>query len=343
VGNMEHRRLGGTGVQVSPLCLGAMMFGPWGEPNLDAGVRIVHRALDAGINFIDTADVYSRGESEEIVGKALQGGRRENVVLATKFHGAMGDDPNQAGNSRRWIMREVEASLKRLQTDWIDLYQVHRWDPWTDHEETLGALSDLVAQGKVRYIGSSTYPAKEIVNAQWIARDRHLQRFVSEQPPYSILARGIEADVLPSCQDFGMGVIAWSPLAGGWLSGRWRMGAEDLTSHRATRMPQRYDLSIAANQAKLEAADALARLAEEAGISLIHLALGFVISHPAVTAAIIGPRTIEQLESQLGAADLQLDSALLDRIDQIIPPGATVNPADSGWTNPALAATARRR
>ncbi len=320
-----------------------MMFGPWGEPNLDAGVRIVHRALDAGINFIDTADVYSRGESEEIVGKALQGGRRENVVLATKFHGAMGDDPNQAGNSRRWIMREVEASLNRLQTDWIDLYQVHRWDSWTDHEETLGALSDLVAQGKVRYIGSSTYPAKEIVNAQWIARDRHLQRFVCEQPPYSILARGIEADVLPSCRDFEMGVIAWSPLAGGWLSGRWRTGAEDLTSHRAARMPQRYDLSIAANQAKLEAADALARLAEEAGISLIHLALGFVISHPAVTAAIIGPRTMEQLESQLGAAVLQLDSALLDRIDQIVPPGTTVNPADSGWTNPALTATARRR
>ena len=319
------------------------MFGPWGEPNLDAGVRIVHRALDAGINFIDTADVYSRGESEEIVGKALQGGRRENVVLATKFHGAMGDDPNQAGNSRRWIMREVEASLNRLQTDWIDLYQVHRWDSWTDHEETLGALSDLVAQGKVRYIGSSTYPAKEIVNAQWIARDRHLQRFVCEQPPYSILARGIEADVLPSCRDFEMGVIAWSPLAGGWLSGRWRTGAEDLTSHRAARMPQRYDLSIAANQAKLEAADALARLAEEAGISLIHLALGFVISHPAVTAAIIGPRTMEQLESQLGAAVLQLDSALLDRIDQIVPPGTTVNPADSGWTNPALTATARRR
>ncbi|HVC05980.1 MAG TPA: aldo/keto reductase [Solirubrobacterales bacterium] len=328
---------------MSSLCLGAMMFGAWGEPDHDAAIRIIHRALDAGINFIDTADVYSQGESEEIVGKALSGGRREKVVLATKFHGGMGEDPNQAGNSRRWIIQEVEASLKRLQTDWIDLYQVHRWDPWTDHEETLGALSDLVSQGKVRYIGSSTYPAREIVKAQWVARERRQQRFVCEQPPYSILARGVEADVLPACRDFGMGVIAWSPLGGGWLSGRWRKGAEDLTSRRAAMIPQRYDLSIPANQAKLEAADALARLAEEAGISLIHLALAFVIRHPAVTAAIIGPRTMEQLESQLGASDTQLDTALLDRIDEVVAPGGTINPTDSGWSNPALAATARRR
>jgi aryl-alcohol dehydrogenase-like predicted oxidoreductase len=344
---MDQRTLGRTGVHVSPLCLGAMMFGAWGETDHDASIRIIHRALDAGINFIDTADVYSRGESEQIVGKALGGGRRENVVLATKFHGSMGDeggrDPNQSGNSRRWIVREVEASLKRLQTDWIDLYQVHRWDPWTDHEETLGALSDLVAQGKVRYIGSSTYPVAEIVKAQFFARERRLQRFVCEQPPYSILARGIEADVLPACRDFGMGAIAWSPLAGGWLSGRWRKGAEDLTSRRSAMIPQRYDLSIPANQAKLEAADALARLADEAGISLIHLALAFVIRHPAVTAAIIGPRTMEQLESQLGAAAVQLDTELLDRIDEIVAPGTTVNPTDAGWTNPALAPAARRR
>ena len=340
---MEYRVLGRTGVKVSPLCLGAMMFGGWGNPDHDDSVRIIHRALDAGINFIDTADVYSRGESEEIVGKALSGGRRENVVLATKFHGTMGDDPNQAGNSRRWIMREVDASLKRLQTDWIDLYQVHRWDPWTDHEETLGALSDLVTQGKVRYIGSSTYPASEIVNAQWVARERRLQRFVCEQPPYSILARGIEADVLPTCSAAGMGVIPWSPLAGGWLSGRWSKGAEDLTSRRAAMIPQRYDLSIPANQAKLDAADALATLADEAGISLIHLSLAFVIRHPAVTAAIIGPRTMEQLESQLGAAEVTLDTEVLDRIDEIVAPGTTVNPTDAGWSNPALEATARRR
>ncbi len=340
---MDHRTLGRTGVQVSPLCLGAMMFGAWGEPDHDAGIRIIHRALDAGINFIDTADVYSRGESEEIVGKALSGERRENVVLATKFHGAMGDDPNQAGNSRRWIVREVEASLQRLQTDWIDLYQVHRWDHWTDHEETLAALSDLVSQGKVRYIGSSTYPAAQIVKAQWMARERGLQRFVCEQPPYSLLARGIESDVLPTCQELGMGVIPWSPLGGGWLSGRWRKESADLTSHRASRIPQRYDVSVPANRAKLDAADALGRLADESGLSLVHMAVAFVIRHPAVTAAIIGPRTMEQLESQLGAADVELDAALLDRIDEIVPPGSTVNPTDAGWTNPALEAAARRR
>jgi aryl-alcohol dehydrogenase-like predicted oxidoreductase len=338
---MDYRTLGHTGVQVSPLCLGAMMFGAWGNTDHEDSIRIIHAALDAGINFVDTADVYSRGESEEIVGKALVG-RRENVVLASKFHGTMGDDPNQAGNSRRWIMREVEASLKRLQTDWIDLYQVHRWDPWTDHEETLGALSDLVTQGKVRYIGSSTYPAAQIVKAQWVARDRRLQRFVCEQPPYSILVRGIEADVLPTCKELGMGAIAWSPLAGGWLSGRWRKGAGELTSRRSAMIPQRYDLSLPANQAKLEAADALATVAEESGNSLIHIALAFVIRHPAVTAAIIGPRTMEQLESQLGAADTQLDASVLDRIDEIVAPGINVNPADGGWQNPALEPAARR-
>src|SRR5438309_4841145 len=339
---MDYRTVANTGVKVSPLCLGAMMFGAWGETDHDEAIRIIHRALDAGINFIDTADVYSRGESEEIVGKALAGGRRESVVLATKFHGTMGDDPNQGGNSRRWVMREVEASLKRLGTDWIDLYQVHRWDPWTDHAETLGALSDLVAQGKIRYLGSSTYPAAQIVKAQWVARERGCQRFVCEQPPYSILVRGIEADVLPSCLEHGMGAIAWSPLAGGWLSGRWRKGADDLSSRRAAMIPHRYDLSLPANQAKLEAADTLARLADESGISLIHMALAFVIRHPAVTAAIIGPRTIEHLDSQLGAADVQLDTAVLDRIDEIVAPGSTINPTDAGWTNPALEAAARR-
>jgi aryl-alcohol dehydrogenase-like predicted oxidoreductase len=340
---MEKRLLGRTGVHVSPLCLGAMMLGAWGEPDHDASIRIVHRALDAGVNFIDTADMYSHGESETIVGKALSGGRRDDVVLATKFHAAMGEDPNQAGNSRRWVMREVEASLKRLQTDWIDLYQVHRWDPLTEHDETLGALSDLVAQGKVRYIGSSTFPATEIVKAQFVARDRGHRRYVCEQPPYSILARGIEADVLPTCAEYGIGVIPWSPLGGGWLSGRWRKGAGDLTSRRAQMLPARYDLSLPANQAKLEAADALGALADDAGISLIHLALAFVIGHPAVTAAIIGPRTLEQLESQLGAADVRLDAALLDRIDEIVAPGTNINPSDAGWTNPALAPTARRR
>jgi aryl-alcohol dehydrogenase-like predicted oxidoreductase len=339
---MDLRTLGRTGVHVSPLCLGAMMFGEWGNQDHKESNRIIERALEAGINFVDTADVYSRGESEEIVGRAIKG-KRDDIVLATKFHGAMGDDPNEAGNSRRWVFREVEASLKRLQTDWIDLYQVHRWDPWTDHEETLGALSDLVHQGKVRYIGSSTYPAAQMVKAQYVAKQRGLERYVTEQPPYSLLVRHVEADVLPTALEYRMGVIPWSPLAGGWLSGKWRKGQDTPQSSRAQRIPQRFDMSNPANQAKLDAADALATLAEENGLSLIHMALAFVINHPAVTAAIIGPRTLEQLESQLGAADVKLSNEILDRIDEIVPPGRTVNPVDMGWSNPALDPSARRR
>jgi aryl-alcohol dehydrogenase-like predicted oxidoreductase len=342
---MEHRPLGRTGVSVSKLCLGAMMFGDWGNPDHDDSIRIIHRALDAGIDFIDTADVYSQGESEVIVGKALAGGKRDDVVLATKVWGQMGDDPNHRGVSRRWIMQEVENSLRRLNTDWIDLYQIHRYEPGVDLDETLGALTDLVHQGKVRYIGSSTFPPSAIVEAQWVARERDLQRYVTEQPPYSMLARGIEAEVLPTCVKYGMGVIPWSPLSGGWLSGRWRMGADAPapTSAARQRLTDRYDLSLPANQRKLEAADALARLAEEAGMSLIEMAIAFVLNHPAVTAAIIGPRTMEQLESQLPAADVVLDDALLDRIDEIVPPGVNVNPADGGWANPALEPAARRR
>jgi aryl-alcohol dehydrogenase-like predicted oxidoreductase len=340
---MELRPLGRTGVQVSPLCLGSMMFGAWGNTNHDEGIATIHHALDAGINFIDTADVYSRGESEEIVGKALKG-RRDSVVLATKVHGAMHDtDPNMKGNSRRWIIEEVEHSLRRLQTDWIDLYQIHRWDPATDHDETLGALTDLQRAGKIRFLGSSTFPPSQIVEAQWVAEKRGLARYVCEQPPYSILVRGVETEVLPTCLQYGMGVIPWSPLAGGWLSGKFRKGGET-TSHRAGRMPGRYDLSIPGNQAKLDAAEQLAELAEQAGISLIHLALAFVIRHPAVTSAIVGPRTLEQLEGQLGAADVQLSDEILDRIDEIVPPGTNLNAEDAGWRAPWLDdASARRR
>src|SRR3954470_4918456 len=280
---MDYRTLGRTGTKVSPLCLGAMMFGAWGNEDHDESIRIIHRALDAGINFIDTADVYSRGESEEIVGKALSGGRREHVVLATKVHGTMGDDPNEFGNSKRWIRREVENSLRRLQTDWIDLYQIHRPEEDTDIDETLGVLTDLVREGKVRYIGSSTFPASQIVEAQWVAERRVRERFVCEQPPYSLLTRAVEADVLPTCQRYGRGVIPWSPLAGGWLSGRYRKDADLPDSRRAQMLPKRYDMSIPANQRKLDAADALGKLADEAGMSLIHLALAFVIRHPAVT------------------------------------------------------------
>jgi aryl-alcohol dehydrogenase-like predicted oxidoreductase len=338
---MEHRQLGATGVLVSPLCLGTMMFGAWGNTDHDESIRIIHRALDEGINFVDTADVYARGESEEIVGKALEG-RRDNVVLATKFHGAMGDDPNQFGNSRRWIIQEVEKSLRRLKTDWIDLYQVHRPEPDTDIDETLGALTDLVHAGKIRYFGSSTFPAWQIVEAQWVAERRNRERFVCEQPPYSILVRGIEADVLPICERYRMGVIPWSPLAGGWLSGRFRKGTE-ATSRRAERIPARYDLSLPENQRKLEVVEDLALLAQDAGLTLIEMAIAFVLRHPAVTAPIIGPRTMEHLESQIGAAAVHLSDDVLDRIDELVPPGTNLNSADAGWTPPALAESSFRR
>ncbi|HEX3804298.1 MAG TPA: aldo/keto reductase [Solirubrobacteraceae bacterium] len=340
---MELNRLGNTGVWVSELCLGAMMFGEWGNKDHDESIRIIHRALDAGINFIDTADVYSAGESEVIVGKALSGGRRDDVILASKFWAQMYDnDPNHRGGSRRWIIQEVENSLRRLGTDWIDLYQVHRPEPGTDIEETLGALTDLVHQGKVRYIGHSTYPASQIVEAQWTSRERGLARFVCEQPPYSMLARGIEADVLPTCQRHGMGVISYSPLAGGWLSGRWRKDAGQPSSTRSERLPERFDLSLPANQGKLDAVEQLVGVAEEAGISLIELAIAFVIRHPAITSAIIGPRTMEHLESQLTAADVELSDEALDRIDEIVTPGVNLNPADGGYQDPGMSAEARR-
>src|SRR4051794_5419695 len=342
VSAMEHRTLGRTGMYVSPLCLGAMMFGDWGNKDHDESVRIIHRALDAGINFIDTADVYSRGESEEIVGSALKD-RRDDVILATKVHGTMGDDPNQFGNSRRWIAKECDASLKRLGTDWIDLYQIHRPEQDTDIDETLGALTDLVRAGKVRAIGSSTFPPSQIVEAQWTAERRGRERFMCEQPPYSLLVREVEREVLPVCQKYGMGVIPWSPLAGGYLSGRYKRGEEPPKSSRAERLPHRFDLSIPANQRKFDAAVALGELAEDAGMTLIELALAFVIRHPGVTAAIIGPRTMEHLESQLTAADVTLSDDVLDRIDEIVPPGTTVNPVDLGWSNPALEPAARRR
>jgi aryl-alcohol dehydrogenase-like predicted oxidoreductase len=339
---MRYRTLGGTGIKVSPLCLGAMMFGSWGNPDHDEGVATIHRALDAGINFIDTADVYSGGESEEIVGKAIKG-RRDSVVLATKFHAGMGDDPNMRGNSRRWIVAEVDNSLRRLQTDHIDLYQVHRPDPATDVDETLGALSDLVHQGKVRAIGSSTFPAWQIVEAQWVAERRGHVRFRCEQPPYSIFVRGIEADVLPVCEQYGMGVIPWSPLAGGWLSGRYRKGMDQPTGGRASRTPGRFDLSKPGNQRKLDLVEELEKVAADAGVPLIHLAIAFVLNHPAVSAAIIGPRNREQLDGQLGAMDVALDDDVLDRIDALVPPGTNLNTDDAGWQPPAIASAWRRR
>ncbi|MFJ8859149.1 aldo/keto reductase [Streptomyces sp. NPDC102451] len=339
----EYRTLGRTGVKVSPLALGTMMFGPRGNPDHADGIRIIHHALDSGINFVDTADVYSAGEAETIVGKALAGGRRDDVVLATKFHGSLGDDPNHQGNSRRWIIREVENSLRRLGTDWIDLYQVHRPEPGTDFDETLGALSDLVHQGKIRYIGTSTFEPSAIVEGQWLAERRGSERVVAEQPPYSLLARGIEREVLPVVQRYGLGVLSWSPLAGGWLSGRYRTGAEQPTSSRTARQAARFDISAPENAAKLAATEALARLAEEAGLTLVQLALAFVLEHPAVTSAIIGPRTFEQLDSQLGADKVKLSQDVLDRIDEIVPPGTNLSARDAGYTPPSLTDPAQRR
>jgi aryl-alcohol dehydrogenase-like predicted oxidoreductase len=345
---MEYRPLGRTGVSVSQLCLGAMMFGAFGNPGHDDAAKIIHRALDAGINFIDTADGYSAGESEVIIGEALAGGRRENVVLAVKFGVPMDKDPNHCGASRRWITEAVEGSLRRLQTDWIDLYQVGVPDPNTDIDETLGALTDLVQAGKIRAFGASKVPASQIVEAQWTAERRGHGRFRTEQSPYSLLTRAIEYDVLPTCLRHGMGVMAYSPLSGGWLSGKYRKG-QDVSgpgsAARAMRSPGTYDAAYPANAAKLDAADALGALADEAGLTLIQMAVSFVIRHPAVTSAIIGPRTNEHLDTYLAADGVDLPGDLLDRIDQIVPPAATINVADNMWNlaTTALSPAFRRR
>jgi len=342
---MATRTLGTTGMHVSQLALGTMMFGKWGEPDHDVSISIIHRALDAGITLVDTADMYSFGESEIIVGKALVG-RRDDVILATKFHNPMGrTDPLKRGNSRRWIIKEVEDSLRRLQTDWIDIYQVHRPEPDTDFEETLSALSDLVTQGKIRYIGTSTFPATQIVEGQWLAEKKNLKRVVAEQPPYSIFVRGIETDVLPTAQKYGMGTLTWSPLAGGWLSGRYRLEGSTTSSSATTirSASPGFDSDLPGNQAKLIAADALAVLAEEIGITLPQLALAFVLEHPGVTSVITGPRTMEQLETQLGADEIKLTADVLDRIDQIVAPGTNLEGTDAGWALPWMTPQARRR
>jgi aryl-alcohol dehydrogenase-like predicted oxidoreductase len=323
---MNFRTLGRSGIQVSEYCLGTMMFGKWGNPDARECAKIVDAALDAGINFVDTADVYDFGVSEEILGRALKG-RRENVVVATKFFNGMGDDVNMRGNSRRWIMRAVEDSLRRLDTDYIDLYQAHRPDPNTDIDETLGALSDLVHQGKVRAIGTSTFPAHELVEAQWVSDKRGRERFVSEQPPYSIMVRGIERDVLPVCQKYGIGVMVWAPLNGGWLTGKY-LGGKAPAGSRAEREPDHFDFNGPVHERKLAIVEQLAKVGDDAGITLVDLAHGFVLAHPAVTAAIIGPRTLEQAQDALRGAGTQLSQDVLDAIDAIVPPGEDVNPAN---------------
>jgi aryl-alcohol dehydrogenase-like predicted oxidoreductase len=328
---MRYRTLGGTGIEVSVHCLGTMMFGAVGNPDHEDSARIINAALDQGINFVDTADMYSAGESEEIVGKSLKG-RRDDVVLATKVHFQMGEGRNRSGNSRRWIIQEVEESLRRLDTDWIDLYQVHRPDHTTDIEETLGALTDLVSQGKIRAFGCSTFPAEDIVEAYHVSERRGLGRFRTEQPPYSLISRGIERSVLPTCQRLGMGVLTWSPLASGFLSGKNRKGQPvDLSTGRAALTPHRFDPAIAANAAKFEAVEKLLEVADGIGCSLPELALAFVVSHPAVTSVISGPRTMEQLDGLLKGAELTLDDETLDRIDEIVPPGTDLYKADGAW------------
>ncbi|MBM0231460.1 aldo/keto reductase [Micromonospora sp. STR1_7] len=338
---MQYRSLGRTGVQVSTLALGAMNFGSLGRTTQDEATAIVGAALDAGINLIDTADMYSQGESEEMVGKAIAG-RRDDIVLATKAGMPMGDERNHQGSSRRWLVTELDSSLRRLGVDHVDLYQIHRWDPRTSDEETLSALTDLQRAGKIRYFGSSTFPAYRIVQAEWAAREHHLGRYVTEQPSYSILQRGVETHVLPVTEQYGLGVLAWSPLASGWLSGAIRAGRE-ITTSRSAILPQRFDTTIPANRARLDAVEQLAAVAEEAGLTMIQLALGFVTAHPAVTSAIIGPRTTDHLRSQLDAADTALSADVLDAIDAIVAPGVDLAAHEKFDTPPALLDPARRR
>jgi aryl-alcohol dehydrogenase-like predicted oxidoreductase len=338
---MQYRTLGRTGVQVSTLALGAMNFGAIGRTTQDEATALVDAALEAGINLIDTADMYGQGESEVMVGKAIKN-RRDDLVLATKAAMPMGEERNHRGTSRRWIFKALDDSLRRLDVDHVDLYQMHRWDPATSDEEALSALTDLQRAGKIRYFGSSTFPAHRIVQAQWAARENHLSRYVTEQSSYSILQRGIEAHVLPVTQEYGLGVLAWSPLASGWLSGAVRAGQE-ITTSRSKALPQRFDLTDPANQARLDAVEKLVKIADQASLSLIQLSLGFVTAHPGVTSALIGPRTLDHLTSQLEAADTVLSADVLDEIDAIVAPGVDLAAHEKFDTPPALLDPSLRR
>ncbi|MGN9846363.1 aldo/keto reductase [Nonomuraea sp. H19] len=341
---MQYRTLGRTGITVSPYALGAMMLGAVGNPDHDDSIKIIHKALDTGINFIDTADMYSHGESEEIVGKALKG-RRDDVVLATKARFPVNFDPsgatpvlpNRSGASRRWLIRALDGSLRRLGTDYVDLFQIHRPDPDTDIEETLSALTDLVRAGKVRAIGTSSLPASDIVQSHWVAERRGLTRLRTEQPPYSILNRGIEREVLPVVQEYGMGTLVWSPLAGGLLTGRYRKNQQN-TTHRS-----QFGFQHLSDERRLDAVEQLIPLAQDAGISLTHLAMAFAIAHPGVTSAIIGPRTMEHLDDLLAGLDVTLTDELLDRIDEIVPPGTDIGTLDMAYNPPAIEHARLRR
>jgi len=322
---VEYRTLGRTGIKVSPFALGTLMFATsMGNDPADSA-RIIHRAIDAGINLVDTADAY--GDSEEVVGKALEG-RRDDVVLATKFSRPTGQDPNHQGASRRWIVTAVENSLRRLRTDHIDLYQLHRPDPDTDIEETLAALTDLIHSGKVRAIGASQTPAAGIVEAQWVAERRGLTRFHTEQPAYSILNRGIEREVLPTAQRFGMGTLVWGPLGQGLLTGRVRRDHNDLS--RAGLFRHLTD------QRRLDVVEQLVALAAEAGLPMTHLATAFTIAHPGVTCALLGARTEAHLDDLLAGLNTTVSDDVLDRIDEIVPPGTDVGALDQAYQPPVL-------
>jgi len=331
---MQYRNLGRTGIKVSPYALGALMFATQvGNPDPEDSIRIIHKALDAGINLVDTADAY--GDSEQVVGRALKG-RRDNVVLTTKVSRPMGTDPNQQGASRRWIVTAVENSLRRLQTDHIDVYQIHRPDPDTDIEETLAALTDLVRSGKIRSFGTSNMPASNLVEAHWVAERRGLERFRTEQPPYSILNRSIEREVLPVAQQYGMGILAWGPLGQGMLTGRVRRGQDnDVTRAKF--------FTAFSDERRLDAVERLIPLAEEAGLSMPHLAMAFAISHPGVTSALLGARTMEQLDDLLAGVDVVLSDDVLDRIDEIVPPGTDIGTLDQAYVPPAIQQTELRR
>jgi aryl-alcohol dehydrogenase-like predicted oxidoreductase len=342
---MRYRHLGTTGVEVSTQCLGTMMFGAFGNKDHDDCVGIIRHAIDSGINFIDTADVYSDGESEEILAKAMAG-RRDELVIATKFFNNFRGEKNRRGGSRYWIRQAVENSLRRLNTDRIDLYQIHRYDWNTDIDETLGALSDLVHEGKILYLGHSSFPADKIVEAQWVAERRGRERFVCEQPQYSIFAREVEHAVLPATLKYGIGVIPWSPLAGGWLAGKYRKGQDPEAGSRYakggmfSRMQGEVDTEA---DPRIDLVERLAGIAEAAGTSLTGLGLGFVGAHPAVTAPIIGPRTMAQLEGLLEVADVVLDADTLDAIDEVCPPGTNAPGVTSSVPNKMLDARNRRR
>jgi aryl-alcohol dehydrogenase (NADP+) len=331
---MQYRNLGRTGIKVSPYALGALMFATQvGNSDPADSVQIIHRALDAGINLVDTADTY--GDSEEVVGRALKG-RRDDVVLATKVGRPIGHDPNQQGASRRWINTAVENSLRRLQTDYIDIYQIHRPDPDTDIEETLSALTDLVHSGKIRAFGTSAMPASNLVEAHWAAERRGLERFRTEQPPYSILNRGIEGEVLPVAQQYGMGVLVWGPLGQGMLTGRVRRG-------QGTNVTRAGFMKAFSDERRLDAVERLIPVADEAGLSMPHLAMAFAISHPAVTSALLGVRTMEQLDDLLAGVDVVLSDDVLDRIDEIVPPGTDIGTLDQAYVPPAIQKPQLRR